>query len=953
VTGTVRSRQGGLLEREGEIERLEEALTRATGGDGFLLQIEGPAGIGKSELLGAARELALERDFAVLGARGGELERDFAFGVVRRLFERELADAEEEERAQLLSGSAALARPAIGLGGVEGTTSADSSLSVLHGLYWLTANLAARRPLMIAVDDLHWADLASLRFLHYLAARVDELPVGIVVGARPREPGAEHDLVGRLAATPATELLRPAPLTVAATGSVLGARLDRSVDDAFAEACHSATGGNPFLLNELAGALGADGAEGSEADAARVRNLGPDTVSRSLLLRLARMPAAAGAIASAVAVLGNDVATRHAAALAVVDLDQAALAVDALADAQILEPEAPLNFVHPIVRSAIYADLGPGERSALHARAAELLYEGDSEPELIAAHLLHTAQAGNEVFMRTLREAAAAALERSAADAAVRYLRRALDESDEARADGELLRELGTAEYAAGEEPEAALGHLNQAIPLIDDPAQRAAAWLTLSRTTMNYVGVPEAVAVMEEALEDLADLDAGQRIRLQVELNCLGITHAATYERSAARMDALAEVPGDTTAERLVLCNIAYREGMLGGSLDRTLDLASRALAGGELVRAEGLASNAIHQVNYVLIFCGGYEEAAAQCSIALEDAVAHASAWAFAGASGTRGGIRYFSGDLPGCEADIRQALEAPGSPPFAAPYLAAFLALGLVERGELEEAEAAVTGAWPEPEFPPIVHMELLLWSRARVRAAQGRHSEALADLLEFGARSERVGSFNPAIPWRADAALACAQLGETDRALELANEHLDSARDWGAPAVIGNALRVRGLVVGGDEGLELVKEAVEALAASPARLEHARALVDLGAARRRDGKREAARGPLREGLEAARHCGATALVERAHDELITAGARPRRLMFSGVESLTASERRVAGMAAEGMSNREIAQALFVTVKTVENHLSRSYSKLDISSRAQLAEALETGEGSATVA
>jgi predicted ATPase len=162
----VRSRQGGLLEREGEIERLEEALTRAAGGDGFLLQIEGPAGIGKSELLGAARELALERDFAVLGARGGELERDFAFGVVRRLFERELADAEEDERAQLLSGSAALARPAIGLGGVEGTTSADSSLSVLHGLYWLTANLAARRPLLIAVDDLHRADLASLRFLH-------------------------------------------------------------------------------------------------------------------------------------------------------------------------------------------------------------------------------------------------------------------------------------------------------------------------------------------------------------------------------------------------------------------------------------------------------------------------------------------------------------------------------------------------------------------------------------------------------------------------------------------------------------------------------------------------------------------------------------------------------------------------------------------------------------------
>jgi DNA-binding CsgD family transcriptional regulator len=147
-----------------------------------------------------------------------------------------------------------------------------------------------------------------------------------------------------------------------------------------------------------------------------------------------------------------------------------------------------------------------------------------------------------------------------------------------------------------------------------------------------------------------------------------------------------------------------------------------------------------------------------------------------------------------------------------------------------------------------------------------------------------------------------------------------------------------------VIRGRDGVDDLHDAVAILAPSPARLEHARALVDLGSALRRAGSRREAREPLREGLEVARRCGAAALVEAAHEELVTAGARPRRLQFSGVESLTASERRVAEMAASGQSNREIAQALFVTVRTVENHLSRTYRKLDIGSREELPEALQ---------
>jgi DNA-binding CsgD family transcriptional regulator len=169
----------------------------------------------------------------------------------------------------------------------------------------------------------------------------------------------------------------------------------------------------------------------------------------------------------------------------------------------------------------------------------------------------------------------------------------------------------------------------------------------------------------------------------------------------------------------------------------------------------------------------------------------------------------------------------------------------------------------------------------------------------------------------------------------------------------PRELGMALRAAGLVEGGARGIELLAEAVDALAGSPAALEHARALTDLGAALRRAGHRSDAREPLRRGLERAQRCNATALVERAHSELLATGARPRRVAVSGPDALTASERRVAGMAAEGLTNRAIAQALFVTEKTIEWHLSQAYRKLDITSRSELLRALgSAGDASGAI-
>ena len=179
--------------------------------------------------------------------------------------------------------------------------------------------------------------------------------------------------------------------------------------------------------------------------------------------------------------------------------------------------------------------------------------------------------------------------------------------------------------------------------------------------------------------------------------------------------------------------------------------------------------------------------------------------------------------------------------------------------------------------------------------------------------------------------------------SDEARALAREELELSRGWGAPRTVGISLRALGLVEGGQAGELLLREAVEVLADSPARLEHARALVDLGALLRRGNSRSEARKLLRQGVELAHRCGATALVARGNDELAATGAHPRTILLSGLDSLTASERRVAQMAADDMSNKEIAQALFVTVKTVEQHLGRVYRKLDIGSRRELGAAL----------
>ena len=396
---------GWLLERDRELERIGVLLEGCVAGAGGVLLVEGPAGIGKTALLEAAGGRAREAGVRVLGARAGELEREFAHAVVRQLFEPSLASVGAPERAALLAGAAGLAVPVVAPGPAPAAAlGSDHAFPVIHGLYWLTANLAGRCPVLLLVDDAHWCDRPSLRFLLYLARRLEGLSVAILLAARMREPGGEVELLDQIAAEPMTGVLAPGALSVGAVGELVRGSLG-SPDERFVLACHDAAGGNPFLTRELLGALERDRISPTAAAAGQVGELGPRTVRRAIVLRLARLPGSSGRLAEAVAVLGTGAQLRQAASIAELDERSAAAAVDTLADVEILKAQLPLEFVHPIVRAAVYDDLAPAARSLAHMRAARLLAAEDADPEQVAAQLLACEPAGEPWVAEQLRAA--------------------------------------------------------------------------------------------------------------------------------------------------------------------------------------------------------------------------------------------------------------------------------------------------------------------------------------------------------------------------------------------------------------------------------------------------------------------------------------------------------------------------------------------------------------------
>jgi DNA-binding CsgD family transcriptional regulator len=942
---------GTLFDREAELGAIEDAICGERTGASFVY-VEGHPGIGKTSLLEVTRARAEARDLRVIFACGEELERDFSFGVVRQLFERVLAAATPADRGRLLDGPAAHAAVAIGVDPSPPFDRAqpDSPFPVVHALYWLTANLGAREPLVLMLDDAHWADAPSLRFLDYLAARIEGMAVSVVLAARPLEPvgsgpDTSTEVLARIRARRGSLLVRPEPFGAETTVAILEQRFDATPDPRFAAACQEASAGNPFLLGELIDALLIDEVVPDASAAELVGELGPETVARSLMLRLSRLPTVAGAVTDAVAVLGAQAEVRHVATLTGLSLEEVGRAADALAGVNVLSGARPLRFIHPIVRQAVYAELPPGTRARLHAQAAAALVAEGQPPARVAPHLLVTEPANRQRVVELLRRAASEALAQGAADLAQTYLERALAEPPDEDGLPDVLADLGLADATVGTDLGRASRHLEAAAEMTADPAARATRVEIAARVRLYGGDLSGAAGLLGREREALDSTDGDLALRLLAHQAAIGLLQPPIAEDAVSRLEDHAELRGETAAERAVLAELAGKR-WLEGRIGEASELARRAIANGCLLAAEGSASVAFNHAVAVLIDADRYDDATPALDAGIALAREEGSLLGIASLIGLRVVAAWRRGDLSDAEANARSALELldVSSTPVFDPAHWAYLAAVLTERGQLDEAEEAIARSGCGPDLPRLTYMGMPFFARARLRLVQGRPHDALDDLLELRSREDALGVRHMRTPWRREAVEASMALGDRDGALVFAEDQLELTGRWDTPWARGVALATKGLAARGQEGIDLLEEGAALLARSPARLDHARALVDLGSALRRGGRRAEARGPLGAGLDAARRCGAMALAARAHEELVTAGAKPRRLSFSGVESLTASERRIATMAARGQSNREIAAALFITVRTVENHLGRTYRKLAIGSRRELAASLE---------
>ena len=926
-----------LLEREAELASVA-ALIGATPTGGRLLAIEGPPGIGKTSLMAEAKAMARSHGLQVLGARGSELERAFAYGAVRQLFEAFLARLPADDRADLLAGAAALATPLFDPINLAVAPIADSPLATLHGLYWLTANAAARQPLLLAMDDLHWCDVPSLHWLAYVLPRMEGLAVSIVVGLRQAEPGEDPALLGQIVSDPLATAIRPAPLSPEAVAQLVRESLSADAGSAFCSTCHEETGGNPLLLHELVQAIAVEGLAATDAHIPRLRELGARAGWRAVSVRLSRLPSDAKRLAEAVAVLGDEADPRQAAALAGLDVRTASEAAAALARVGVLRSQPPFGFVHPLIGAAVYEALTQIERNSGHERAAGLLADTGAEAERVAAHVLPIPGAGDPAAVRILREAATRAASRGASASAVAYLRRALAEPPPSTQRADLLLELGSAEGLVN--GDAAVEHLQEAHALIDDPIRRAETALVLGRQLFLLLRGEESHAVFTHALDELAGADAELERLLEAGLLTNAFHVPSAYPEALRRLSGIRGRPDDATVgQKMLVSRLAYHDARAGAPASVTVPLARRSLADGTLVKGEISAYPFV--VPAQVLAMADLDEALAIYEAALAEA--HRRGSIFAVTKAFRAQMLVWRGDLAEAEAEARQAFEASeawGTTARFSLLLAAFLADALMEQGKLADAAAALERAGSGGSLPGRAQPLLFLDSQARLRLLRDDLGSGLEDMLDAGRRFEAVGGRNPAfMAWRSQAALALLRLDEQGEARRLVGEELELARTWGAPRALGAALRAAGLVEGGERGLALIEEGVQVLRESPAKLEHAKARTELGAALRRANRRSEAREHLRHALELATICGAGPLAQRAETELLATGARPRRIFLRGVESLTPGERRVAQMAAEGHTNREIAQALFVTSKTVEVHLSSVYRKLGIRSRSQL--------------
>ena len=696
--------------------------------------------------------------------------------------------------------------------------------------------------------------------------------------------------------------------------------------DELCAACFETSAGNPFYLRQLLVSLDGE-VSADDARGAGVPDLG-DRIAR----RVAAIGPEAAPLARAMAVIGDGGRLATATAVAGVDARVAAAAATQMTRVEILTRDDPFEFAHPLVRHSLYEGLSDDERDAAHLAAARVLRDEGAAPGIVATHLAARRPSGSDEVVEGLRLAARDALGRGAPGAAAVALRRALEEGAPGAPRAVLLSELGEIEVVGRDL--SAIEHLTEALKLADDPVLHARIALALGA----IYGAMGQFDVLQDVLSGAIDALDGSEPELALEIESYRAIALANdsvlvgeYDSDVDRLLELAQ--GESWSARALCALIASIWVTRGERLDEVRPLIEHGLRDDyRLLRERGSGAWPGPQVLMALVLIGETERALEINAVVESGARRDGSLIGALIARGAAGWAHARSGALVEAEGEIQTVMDVamPNDMQMEVASFYWFLCDVIGERAGIDAIAAATLELEPGEGFERTMAGAMMLEIRARTRLARGDRDGAIADLRAAAPVNTRLGVGPVRGNWRSTLALA---LGDDERseALRLVDEEVALATAAGLPRPLGVALRAAGVL---RDDVALLERSVELLGATDARLEHARSLLSLGEAQRRAGAASAARVSLAAALELAHRCGADGTAGRAAEELRAAGARPRRRVQTGVDALTAAEVRVARLVAVGNSNADTAQELFLSLKTVESHLSRVYAKLDLS-------------------
>ncbi|WP_149179768.1 AAA family ATPase [Streptomyces sp. TRM49041] len=938
-----------LLERESEllaIQRALEALCGTTGRGttarrGGVLSFAGPAGVGKTTLLGELRRSAAARGCTVLSGRGGEQERQVPFHVMRQLIQPVFAAMSEEERREILGNWYGIVASAIGLAAPDGPSNPDPQ-GVRDGLDWVITNLSVRSgPVVMVLDDAHWADAETLAWLTAFAARAEELGMLIVVACRPDElpPDAValHTLADRHGSRP-HEL---APLTAAAVASIVRAALGDQADDMFCRECWAITGGNPFEVVELAEKGRDRGLEPREDAIPQLRDLASAVKGSGLIERLEQLGPSTVRLAWAAAVLGARIPTGVLGGVCALGEAQVEAGIEELRGARILTVLTDIrrgpvvDFYHPLIATAVYRSIPPGVRVAMHGMAARAIVDEGLGATEAARHMLEMHPEGDPWVVQELRRAARDSFAAGAPDAARRYLSRALREPPDVEDRAEVLFELGSANLL--HDPLSSVNHLRAALeePKLEQGLREAITY-RLAQALAHTGRLEQATELLTE--EGRRTTSSRTRLRMQAEQfkwNAVRASEQDPQSRSRLLSRFAKRLTGRDPAERHILALRAWDAVLHGEPAPQALHHVEQALSGGTSWIDEDLGFEVPIVAALTLMYCDqpGRAEELFDTGVSEFEAKGWRGIHLSFGYT-LLGYIRYRRGRLAEAEDFVRDGLQVADRVGHGAPaqwYAVGTLVETLLARGDIAAAQEVADEyrlgrvhpeavVYPDPQA---VYGKLLL--------ARGRVEEAERQLAAAGRRLLRRGSSNPAwCPWQLDLALAQAAARRPDEARATADEAVARARAFGTSSGIGHALRVAAATSELTQAATLLDEAVAHLEQSPAAYELAHALVDHGTALRALGSPRRAAQQLYRGLETAEVCGAQALADRARDQLVSAGLRPRPARAER-DTLTLAESTAARHAADGLDNGLIAAEMGIREQQVSELLSGVFTKL----------------------